>query len=100
MKKCNRIEEEKRTVRQMIGLYCRHHHAGRELCPACEKVYAYAAERLDRCRFGERKPTCRKCPVHCYRSDMRQQIRAIKRHAGPRMIFHHPVAANRHLLRH
>ena len=26
----NRIAEEKRTVRLMIGLYCRHHHGGKD----------------------------------------------------------------------
>ncbi|MCH5182278.1 MAG: nitrous oxide-stimulated promoter family protein [Prevotellaceae bacterium] len=94
-----RIEEERQTVRLMIGLFCRNRHGGRALCPSCAEVFAYAAERLARCRFGAKKPTCQKCPVHCYRPDMRDKIRQIMRYAGPKMMFHHPKATLRHLLR-
>lgn len=31
-------------------------------------------------------------------SEMREKIRAIMRFSGPRMMFHHPVAAVRHLI--
>ncbi len=30
---------------------------------------------------------------------MREKIRAVMRFSGPRMIFHHPVAAVRHVLK-
>ena len=69
------------------------------LCPECAALLDYALRRLDSCRFGNGKPSCRKCPVHCYRADMRERIRTVMRWAGPRMIFHHPIAATRHLLR-
>ena len=59
----------------------------------------YAEERLSRCRFGERKPTCRLCKVHCYRTDMRLKMKEVMRYSGPRMIFYHPVIAMRHLVR-
>ena len=36
---------------------------------------------------------------HCYAPAQREQIRAIMRYAGPRMILHHRVAAIRHLLK-
>ena len=68
------------------------------LCPECAALLDYALRRLDSCRFGNGKPSCRKCPVHCYRADMRERIRTVMRWAGPRMIFHHPLAATRHLL--
>ena len=71
----------------------------RPLCPECAALLDYALRRLDSCRFGNGKPSCRKCPVHCYRADMRERIRTVMRWAGPRMIFHHPMAATRHLLR-
>ena len=71
----------------------------RPLCPECAALLDYALRRLDSCRFGNDKPSCRKCPVHCYRADMRERIRTVMRWAGPRMIFHHPMAATRHLLR-
>ena len=71
----------------------------RPLCPECAALLDYAHRRLDSCRFGNGKPSCRKCPVHCYRADMRERIRTVMRWAGPRMIFRHPIAATRHLLR-
>ena len=74
-------------------------HNTRPLCPECAALLDYALRRLDSCRFGNDKPSCRKCPVHCYRADMRERIRTVMRWAGPRMIFHHPLAATKHLLR-
>lgn len=95
-----RIEREQRTVSLMIGLYCRKHHGSRkgELCAECATLREYAAERLRRCPHGEKKPTCRKCPIHCYRPDMKERIRKVMRYSGPRMILHYPVAALRHVL--
>lgn len=94
-----RIEEEKAVVRLMIRMYCRRHEGNRTLCPKCRELTDYAGSRLDHCRYGSRKPTCKKCPVHCYKPEMRERIRTIMRWAGPRMIIYHPVAAIRHLLR-
>ena len=71
----------------------------RPLCPECAALLDYTLRRLDSCRFGNDKPSCRKCPVHCYRADMRERIHTVMRWAGPRMIFRHPIAATRHLLR-
>ena len=84
-----RIEEEKVVVRLMIRMYCRRHEGNRTLCPKCRELTDY----------GSRKPTCKKCPVHCYKPEMKERIRTIMRWAGPRMIIYHPVAAIRHLLR-
>ena len=101
----DRIADEKKVVALMIRMYCRRHcrQQGRTdphgLCPECAALLDYALRRLDSCRFGNGKPSCRKCPVHCYRADMRERIRTVMRWAGPRMIFHHPLAATKHLLR-
>lgn len=94
-----RIDEEKRTVELMVRLYCRRKEGNRQLCDGCREVLRYAGERLLKCRYGDGKPTCKQCPTHCYRPDMRQRIREIMRYAGPRMIIYHPVAAVRHLFR-
>ena len=53
--------------------------------------------RLERCPFQEGKTTCAKCAVHCYKPDMREQIRC---HAlsGPRMLWQHPLLAVQHLM--
>lgn len=90
---------EKRVVEQMVRLYCRRKEGNRDLCADCAEVLDYAMQRLDHCKFGNEKPTCRKCPVHCYRPDRREQIRVIMRWAGPRIILYHPLTAIRHLLR-
>lgn len=94
-----RIEEEKAVVEQMIRLYCRKHERHAVLCPRCRELLAYARGRLDRCRYGSKKPTCKKCPVHCYRPEMKERIRAVMRWSGPRMMLYHPVAALKHLFR-
>ena len=94
-----RIEEEKRVVEQMIRLYCRRKEGNEVLCPSCHELLDYAHRRLDRCRYGEEKPTCKKCPIHCYRPEMKERIRAVMRWSGPRMILYHPVDAIKHVLR-
>ena len=94
-----RMDREKKTVEAMIRLYCADHHgAVGILCPECDALSAYARDRLDRCTFKDEKPACAKCPVHCYRSSMREEILKVMRYAGPRMISRHPVLAVRHLV--
>ena len=94
-----RIEEEKMVVEQMIRLYCQKKEGHGSLCPRCQELLEYALHRLDRCRYGQDKPTCKKCPVHCYRPEMKERIRTVMRWSGPRMIRYHPLAAIKHLLR-
>ena len=93
-----RIEKEKQTVAKMVELYCHGHgHATNGLCEECAALLAYSHSRLDRCKFGNNKSTCKQCPVHCYKPMMREQMRQVMRYAGPRMLWHHPVAALKHL---
>ena len=95
-----RIEEEKATVGQMVEIFCHGHgHARKGLCEQCSALLDYAFARLDHCKFGEQKTTCKKCPIHCYKPSMREQMREAMRYAGPRMMWHHPVAAMKHLWR-
>ena len=94
-----RIAEEQQVIRQMIQLYCRKKEGNETLCDSCRELLEYATRRLERCRYGATKPTCRKCPIHCYRPDMKARIQAVMRWSGPRMLFHHPLAALKHLLR-
>ncbi len=93
-------EREKRMVSEMIALYCRKRHGTRagELCPECAELAEYARLRSDRCPFMETKTFCSNCRVHCYKPEMREKIREVMRFSGPRMIFHHPVAAVRHVI--
>ena len=93
-----RVDWEKRTVRHMIELWCRKNHGNLELCGECRELLDYSLGRLDRCKFGNAKTKCHKCPVHCDRPDMRERIRAVMRFSGPRMILHHPLEAIRYLV--
>ncbi len=92
-------EREKEIVSLMIRLYCRKNHkAGKPLCPDCQELTRYAIERSDKCPFMETKTFCSNCRVHCYRKDMRERIRKVMAFSGPRMIWHHPILALRHLI--
>ena len=93
-----RIEWEKATVRHMIELWCLKKHKKQELCEECRELLTYATARLDKCKFGERKTKCHKCPVHCYRPDMQEKIREVMRFSGPRMILYHPLEALRYII--
>ena len=93
----NRIAYEKKVVAQMIRLYCRRKEGNRAVCDSCRQLQEYAFARLDRCRFGERKPACRNCKVHCYKPEMRERMRRVMRYAGPRMLWQYPWDAIRHL---
>lgn len=94
-----RIQREIRTIETMIGISChdRHHTDEGVLCDECRILLAYAAARLRKCPFQEGKTTCAKCPVHCYKKDMREKMRAVMRYAGPKMLFRHPLMALRHM---
>ncbi len=89
---------ELKTIEVMIGMYCAHHHAGAPRCAECNGLFDYAQRRLQRCVFGDAKPNCAKCVVHCYTKDMRERVRVVMRWAGPRMLLRHPVLGVRHLL--
>lgn len=90
---------EFKTVSAMVAIYCRDHHdSGAELCIDCKELLDYAETRLDRCPYGQNKPTCNKCPIHCYKPDQKEQMRQVMRYAGPRMLLPHPILAIRHLL--
>jgi hypothetical protein len=95
-----RRTREFRMIATMLRMYCHSHHASEpaRLCPECLALHEYARRRLERCVFGDAKPTCANCTVHCYKASMREQIRQVMRWAGPRMLWRHPVLAVRHIL--
>jgi hypothetical protein len=92
-----RIEREIRTVGIMIDLYCRNHHSGEKRCDGCQELYLYAHQRSVKCPFGEEKPACGKCPVHCYRKGMKAKMREVMKFSGPKMVRSHPFLALQHL---
>lgn len=90
---------EKKLVSQMIALYCRkQHHTKDGLCARCAALNEYANSRSDKCPFMETKTFCSNCRVHCYKPEMREEIRKVMRFSGPRMVLHHPVPAIRHVI--
>jgi hypothetical protein len=94
-----RLSRAWKTMTTMTWIYCRDHHYPKgDLCAECKQFLSYANTRLERCRFGEEKPTCAICPVHCYQRNRREQVRVIMRYAGPRMMWKHPIMSLRHWL--
>jgi hypothetical protein len=83
------LRNEKQTIAAMVRLFCagQHSHA---LCAECAELLAYAQARLDRCPFGEHKPACVDCAVHCYKPAMRARVQHVMRFSGPRMLWRHP----------
>lgn len=94
-------------VSYMIALYCKKNHHNKYnkgsinkngLCAECQELAEYAGLRSDKCPFMETKTFCANCKVHCYNQEMRGKIKAVMRFSGPRMMFHHPVAAIHHIV--
>ena len=73
-----RILREIKTVTRMVELYEQRHPAPADT--------------------PEDKPACKQCPVHCYQPKPREEMKVIMRWAGPRMLWHHPILAVRHLI--
>ena len=96
--KKKRIDRELHTIRRMVDMHCtgRHGTADDTLCDDCAEFMEYAEVRLEKCPYGEDKPTCANCPIHCYKPERRAQVRMIMRYAGPRMALRHPWLAITH----
>ncbi len=94
-----RLARELKTIRAMVRIYCRDLHGEDDgLCEECAALMDYATRRLDRCVFGDDKPTCANCKVHCYSAEMREKVRVVMRYAGPRMPARHPLLAIAHVV--
>lgn len=93
-------ERELKVVTLMIEKYCKGNHKTQkhELCKDCRELLDYVKLRREKCPHGENKPFCSNCPIHCYKPDMRERIRAVMRYSGPRIVFSHPILAMRHLI--
>jgi hypothetical protein len=87
-----RMRRERRTIEVMVRLYCSDQHGTNgQLCSECDELMDYALVRLEKCPFQADKTTCANCPVHCYKPDMREKVRAVMRYSGPRMLPRHPI---------
>lgn len=84
----------------MIRIYCESKHGTKkQLCDECSSLEEYAHTRLEKCNFGEEKPKCKFCPIHCYKKDKREQIQQVMRFSGPRMLLRHPITALQHMFK-
>lgn len=81
----------------MVGIYCHKHLHQCKMPEEYAELIEYSWQRLDYCRYGERKPACKDCPVHCYKPEMREKMQKVMRWAGPRIAFYSPCAALRHI---
>ena len=90
---------------QFISLYCKSRHPEHQktfyicknpkippltnsklnFCTECRDLLDYAIERRIKCPLDP-KPMCKKCPVHCYRKDLREKIKEIMKESGIAMI--------------
>lgn len=92
------LATEFKTVSAMMEIYCKKHHGIKSgLCEDCSELLIYAETKLDRCPYGQEKPTCNQCPIHCYKPEPKESMRLIMRYSGPRMLLKHPILAIRHL---
>lgn len=94
-----RLEREHQTLTCMTHIYCKDHHDLYDgaLCKDCSTLMLYSEQRLAKCPYGQEKPTCAKCPIHCYKKEQREYVREVMRYAGPRMPLRHPIQALTHI---
>ena len=94
-----RLAREYLTMHHMVDLWCLDHHGGATShpCASCAEFLAYAERRLAKCPYGQDKPTCSNCPIHCYKPAPREFAKEVMRYSGPRMITRHPWLALLHV---
>ncbi len=94
----SRREREKIIVSEMIRMYCAGNHPNHVgLCEQCLGLSVYSEKRLLSCMYGDKKPVCKECPVHCYSPQKRGQMKHVMRYSGPRMIYRKPAYAILHI---
>jgi hypothetical protein len=93
-----RLLRELETIEAMTRIYCADHHGAPHPCADCQALMTYASKRLAVCTYGEDKPVCAKCQIHCYGKAMREKVREVMRYSGPRMILRHPWLALMHVV--
>ncbi|WP_298943328.1 nitrous oxide-stimulated promoter family protein [uncultured Psychromonas sp.] len=93
-----KLADEFKTITLMTTLYCNAHHPkGR--CEDCQALLSHARQKLDRCVYGQDKPACKLCPVHCYKPHYREKTKVIMQYAGPKMLLKHPILTIKHIIK-
>lgn len=96
----HRLGREFLTMQRMVEIHCSDRHGSRrgQVCAECAEFLVYVQRRLEKCPYGDDKPTCAKCPIHCYKPARRELAREIMRYSGPRMPLRHPWLSLLHVL--
>lgn len=92
MERERRLAKDEKVLRVFIAQYCHVHHLsqgeaehcrehGNAYCQQCHELLHYALQRNARCPLDP-KPACRKCEIHCYKPQMREQIRQVMKFSG------------------
>ena len=101
-----KLHADLKLLAKFIGVYCRHRHAKMpeapvllsthdisafhakplELCADCRRLLAHAFVKRTACPLDP-KPTCKRCPEHCYAPHYRQQIREVMKYSGRRLVL-------------
>ncbi len=99
-KESGRVVRERKTVEEMVKLYCHQHHdtQGEKLCDRCSVLLNYAFQHIEKCKFHPEKPTCRNCTVHCYSKKNKNTIKDVMRFSGQRMMLRFPALTILHLI--
>jgi len=102
----HRLRKDLKLLATFVRVYCRDSHAeapmapvelkgydvegivGRPLllCASCRKLLAHAFVKRSTCPYDP-KPSCKKCTTHCYGPAYRQQMRAVMKHSGRRLVM-------------
>ena len=96
------LAKEQEIIDLMIGIYCKgmkHERTESGLCAVCGELQEYTVARNAQCPFliTKTKTFCQFCEAHCYSAERRQSIITVMRYAGPRMLWHRPTYAIKHL---
>ena len=95
-----KISRKKSIVSLMINLYCKkRHNASNPPCDSCDELIGYSHRKIEKCPNIEANTSCVNCNIKCYNQSMQEKIKKVMKYSGPRMIFHHPIAAIKHLIR-
>ena len=100
------VARDLKTLASFIQIYCDGHHQGYErttatlktndlqatkgypltLCRDCQKLLAHAFVMRTHCPLDP-KPSCKKCPHHCYAPKYRERIRKVMHYSGKRLLL-------------
>ncbi len=103
--KTAKMKRDSEVLAEFINIYCMDLHKGLEMAPVvsggmvgrclesanfsyceeCRKLLLHAVSKRVLYPFDP-KPSCKKCPTHCYGPGYRDMIREVMRYSGMRLI--------------